>query len=112
MSAPALDLLDGSSDTLERAVLATLRGQVLAEVEETAEGCWLHPTGRVRWLGATFLAKRVLVAFEHGPLAGGLILTRICRSGACVFPGHHRVETRQQFGHWLGRGETWRPRPV
>lgn len=85
-------------------VLATLHRQAMGQVEVTPSGCVLHPTGRIRWLGASFVVKRVLFEYRNGAMPDGHVLVRICPTDDCVRADHQVAQSRQQFGQWLGTG--------
>lgn len=90
--------------SLHGAVLDLLFALVMEESEhDLATGCVVHPTGRIKWLGATFNARRVVWQREHGPLGESVMIGTTCATeGYCLLGVHIVARTRSEHGRWLG----------
>lgn len=96
---------------LFRAVLEALSDLITQECTRIPEtDCLVHASGRIRWFGGSFVAKRVLFEVANGHLADDAMLVRRCAQERCQEPLHHVPMNRRQFGRWLGEGTTWRGR--
>ena len=106
-----LDLpTDLARSLLPGAVLDLLYDLVMQEtVTSPSDGCVIHPTGRVRWLGATFNVRRVVWMHEHGALGDSIMVGTTCGTEGCVLGDHLVARTRSEHGRWLG-GNGWKVR--
>ena len=103
---PATDVETG----LDHAVLNLLHRLLLDDSNSNpATGCVVHPTGKIKWLGATFNARRVVWQHEHGLLGEDVMVGSTCNTDGCAYGPHLVARTRSEHGRWLGN-DGWKAR--